>query len=94
MLLQKGFSKVIYASAENGSELIAETNNGPIYRVVHTGMVSADESLALRQLCGDFGGATGISPIVKLFQRVLLLCMNVKRGKTIFKGDDFTRERY
>ncbi|WP_258957631.1 hypothetical protein [Legionella sainthelensi] len=60
MLLQKGFSKVIYASAENGSELIAETNNnGPIYRVVHTGMVSADESLALRQLCGDFGGATG-----------------------------------
>ncbi|KTD09111.1 hypothetical protein Lgra_2346 [Legionella gratiana] len=83
-LLQKGFSKVIYASIEDGSEVVAQTNNnGPIYRVIHTGMVSADESLALRQLCGDFGGATGdqsYSEAISKSSIVVYECQTWKKG--------------
>ncbi|QIN32916.1 hypothetical protein [Legionella longbeachae] len=82
MLLQKGFSKVIYASIGDGSEIIAETNNnGPIYRVVHTGMVSADESLALRQLSGDFGGATGDQSYSEAISRSSIVVYECQRWK-------------
>ncbi len=58
--LDKGFSKIIYERVGEKPEIIGEMNNdGPVYRIVHTGRVSSAEAMNLRKIGGNFSGATG-----------------------------------
>jgi hypothetical protein len=58
--LDKGFSKIIYHRVGEEPQILGKADNGgPVYRIVHTGRVSADEAINLRKIGGAFSGATG-----------------------------------
>lgn len=84
-ILKKGFSKVIYQESDNAPEIIAESHKqGPTYRLIHTGRVSPDESRALRNLSGNFSGATGDQSYSEAIARSSIVIYECRGWKTEF----------
>ncbi|KTD15549.1 hypothetical protein Lgra_0215 [Legionella gratiana] len=88
ILKEKGFAKIVYVDAPNEPETLFDNGrDGSTYRIVHTGRVSLEQSIALRKISGEFSGATGDQSYSEALSRSPIVIYETQVWKRNFLED-------
>lgn len=87
-LKENGFAKIVYVDCPKDPEVLFDSgDDGPTYRIIHTGRVSLEQSIALRKISGEFSGATGDQSYSEALSRSPIVIYETQPWKKDFLED-------